>query len=336
MRHIYLIFIIFTITSCQNSSIINIETIHVSDITECTGELLTNIHDGCYINGIIKDTFLCLQNECSEQLFHVYSTRSMNKLFEFGTKGRGPNEYIFPLFINTFDSKILSIHDLSLNRLTNIQLNNYPNKEAYSDTLLPPESINTYNLNILDSINIASSILNDSSLFYIYDKQFNIKAKINYEPRFFVSPKGNIHDAYSLTITSNSKQHSIIAVFKYLNLINFYDLNGHLQKSIELDLLKDKIDCSQFQLSEDMIVTSYNTYPTHDFCYILWQGVPVNRAYQSPCYILAFTWQGELKKTYRINLPLNYIIVDEENGYLIGSIYSEKTEFVELYKYQLQ
>lgn len=46
--------------------------------------------------------------------------------------------------------------------------------------------------------------------------------------------------------------------------------------------------------------------------------------------------KGSLKKTYRINLPLNYIIVDEENGYLIGSIYSEKTEFVELYKYQLQ
>lgn len=335
MKYTSLIFIILIIISCQNSNIINIETLHISDITECTGEPLTHIHDGCYINGIIKDTFLCLQNECSEQLFHIYSTRSMNKLFEFGTKGRGPNEYMFPLLVNTSNPKILSIHDLSLNRLTNIQLENYSNKKAYSDTLLPPELINTYNFNILDSINIASSILNNNVLFSIYDKHFNIKTEINYEPRFFVSPKGNIHDAYSLIITSNSQQNAIIAAFKYLNLINFYDLNGRLQKSVELDLLKEKIDCSQFQLSEDMIVTSYGIYPTPNFCYVLWLGVPVNRAYQSPCYILAFTWQGELKKTYKINLPLNFIIVAQENNYFIGVIYSEKTEFVELFKYQL-
>ena len=232
MKLIYSLFIIFSVLSCKNSERIEIEKLHIDNIIQVKGETISQIPAGCYIAGIIRDTFLCLQNECFEKRFQIFSNNTKNMLYEFGTTGRGPNEYQFPLIINSdTNSSSLLIHDLVQNRLTRIYLKN----DSSIYTTLAPELANSQNLNILDSTFVLSPIGEDSALFYLYDKHVEIIKKIDYEPQFYVSRRGNKSDAYSHILSVNPQHNSIIAAFRYINLINFYHLDGSLQKSLSSD-----------------------------------------------------------------------------------------------------
>ncbi len=331
MKLIYSLFIIFSVLSCKNSERIEIEKLHIDNIIQVKGETISQIPAGCYIAGIIRDTFLCLQNECFEKRFQIFSNNTKNMLYEFGTTGRGPNEYQFPLIINSdTNSSSLLIHDLVQNRLTRIYLKN----DSSIYTTLAPELANSQNLNILDSTFILSPIGEDSALFYLYDKHAKIIKKIDYEPQFYVSRRGNKSDAYSHILSVNPQHNSIIAAFRYINLINFYHLDGSLQKSLSLDLVNNEVDYSEFQLSEDMLVTSYKMYCTSNFCYILWSGLSVNDGYNRPPYILVFTWNGSLEKVYQLDTFTNFLFVDEANKQFLGGVDSQKEELVEIKKFK--
>lgn len=331
MKLIYSLFIIFSVLSCKNSERIEIEKLHIDNIIQVKGETISQIPAGCYTAGIIKDTFLCLQNTCSEKQFQIFSNNSKNMLYEFGATGRGPNEYQFPLIIKS-DTNTLSllIHDLVQNRLTRIYLKN----DSSIYTTLAPELANSQNLNILDSTFVLSPIGEDSVLFYLYDKHAKIIKKIDYEPQFYVSRRGNKSDAYSHLLSVNSQHNSIIAAFKYINLINFYHSDGSLQKSLSLDLVNDEVDYSEFQLSEDMLVTSYQIYSTSNFCYLLWSGLSANNGYNRPPYILVFTWNGSLEKVYQLDTFTNFIFVDEANKQFLGGVDSQKEELVEIKRFK--
>ena len=236
MKLIYLPFIVFAVLSCKNQQITQIEKLHIDNIIQIKGETISQIPAGCYMEGIIKDTFLCLQNSCSEKQFQIFSNNSKNMLYEFGTTGRGPNEFQFPLIIKSdTNTSSLLIHDLVQNRLTRFYLKN---DTSIHNTILPPELANSQNLNIIYSTIVRSPIGEDSILFYLYDKHAKIIKKIDYEPQFYVSRRGNKSDAYSHILSVNSQHNSIIAAFKYINLINFYHTDGSLQKSLSLDLVK--------------------------------------------------------------------------------------------------
>lgn len=331
MKLIYSLFIIFSVLSCKNSERIEIEKLHIDNIIQVKGETISQIPAGCYIAGIIRDTFLCLQNECFEKRFQIFSNNTKNMLYEFGTTGRGPNEYQFPLIINSdTNSSSLLIHDLVQNRLTRIYLKN----DSSIYTTLAPELANSQNLNILDSTFVLSPIGEDSALFYLYDKHVEIIKKIDYEPQFYVSRRGNKSDAYSHILSVNPQHNSIIAAFRYINLINFYHLDVSLQKSLSLDLVNDEVDYSEFQLSEDMLVTSYKMYCTPNFCYILWSGLSVNDGYNRPPYILVFTWNGSLERVYQLDTFTNFIFVDEANKQFLGGVDSQKEELVEIKRFK--
>ena len=331
MKLIYLPFIIFSILSCKNQSTTQIEKLHIDNIIQIKGETISQIPAGCYTAGIIKDTFLCLQNTCSEKQFQIFSNNSKNMLYEFGATGRGPNEYQFPLIIKSdTNTSSLLIHDLVQNRLTRFYLKN---DTSIHNTILPPELANSQNLNIIDSTIVRSPIGEDSILFYLYDKHAKIIKKIDYEPQFYVSRRGNKSDAYSHILSVNSQHNSIIAAFKYINLINFYHTDGSLQKSLSLDLVNDEVDYSEFQLSEDMLVTSYQIYSTSNFCYLLWSGLSANNGYDRPPYLLVFTWNGILEKVYQFDSFVNFIIVDEANRQFLGGVDSPKSELVEIKRF---
>ena len=331
MKLIYLPFIIFSILSCKNQSTTQIEKFHVDNIIQIKGETISQIPAGCYMEGIIKDTFLCLQNSCSEKQFQIFSNNSKNMLYEFGATGRGPNEFQFPLIIKSdTNTSSLLIHDLIHNRLTRFYLKN---DTSIHNTILPPELTRSQNLNIIDSTFVLSPIGEDSVLFYLYDKHAKIIKKIDYEPQFYVSRRGNKSDAYAHILSANAQHNSIIAAFKYINLINFYHSDGSLQKSLSLDLANDEIDYSEFQLSEDMLVTSYKMYSTPHFCYILWTGFPANKIYNHHPYLLVFTWNGMLEKVYQFDFFVNFIIVDEANRQFLGGVDSPKSELVEIKRF---
>lgn len=335
MKLTYLPFIVFSILSCKNQPITQIEKLHIDNIIQIKGEIVSQISASCYTTGIIKDTFLCLQNACSEKQFQIFSNISKNKLYEFGSTGRGPNEYLFPIIIDSdTNSSSLLIHDLLQNRLTRFPLKNDTSNFNFQDTILPPEFIKSKNLNIINSTFVLSPILEDSVLFYLYDNHAHIIKKIDYEPQFYISRRGNKSDAYAHILSSSTKHNSIVAAFKYINLINFYKSDGSLQKSFSLDLVNDEIDYSEFQLSEDMLVTSYKIYSTPNFCYVLWTGLPANCAYDRPPYILVFTWNGTLEKVYQFDSFVNFIIVDEANRQFLGGVDSPKSELVEIKRFK--
>ena len=92
MKLIYSLFIIFSVLSCKNSERIEIEKLHIDNIIQVKGETISQNPAGCYSAGIIRDTFLCLQNECDEKRVEIFSNKTRYMLDELGTTGREPNE----------------------------------------------------------------------------------------------------------------------------------------------------------------------------------------------------------------------------------------------------
>ena len=138
----------------------------------------------------------------------------------------------------------------------------------------------------------------------------------------------------TLTLTYFLLIPNITASLRHSNiLIWLIFITLTLQKSLSLDLVNDEVDYSEFQLSEDMLVTSYQIYSTSNFCYLLWSGLSANNGYDRPPYLLVFTWNGILEKVYQFDSFVNFIIVDEANRQFLGGVDSPKSELVEIKRF---
>lgn len=339
MKYSFVFLCLFSVVACNSAQqIIEIESLEVEKLT---GEVIADIPSSCYKEAIIKDSLFVLYDECSDTLFRVYSLNSFSLLKTFGMQGRGPLEFMYPVLVNdTENSDKLQIHDMVHFRFYNVNLKN--DTFPYVSYQLPRKLIQTYNVNKVDSLYMATSATNasDSALFFIYNDNSQKNINIPYVPEFKlildVHPLLDKRSIYSNNIRVSGEKNSIILAFKYFNLINFYDLNGRLKKSYSIKNLIPPIDSREIDISEKTMVTFYQMYATPDFCYLLWRGKPISYDdSEAQAKIFVFDWEGHLFHTYELPHLSSFIAVDEKNTFILGGVLSEINGFVEIYKYGL-
>lgn len=122
-------------------------------------------------------------------------------------------------------------------------------------------------------------------------------------------------DAYLCNLCVNEKEKVVAAAYRFTNAISFYDLEGNIQKHIRLgDIF--------FPITKDMgVVDVENTpkcfldiYGTEQYIYTVYSEESDTSL---PTYLLLFTWDGSLARTWKFDRNIRSISV-ENDKYLYG------------------
>ena len=189
-----------------------------------------------------------------------------------------------------------------------------------------------YNFNKIDSAFIGTFIEKDEGLFSFCNRNNGEIKNTDYVPYYFYE-KGR-KDAYCHHVLVSEKDNSIIVPFKYMNLINCYDLDGNLKVTYALDWIKEEIN-TQIRVDDHTTVTFYRAYATQNYCYLLWEGCKIEDARKYPTKIVVMSWNGKLEKVYELNNFIDFIIPDEKQRMIYVGVYNAGLEFVEIYKYPM-
>ena len=270
-------------------------------------------------------------------MFYLFSTNTDREIFRFGREGRGVCEFYYPFFlVNSFAYDSLIIYDSPAATLTKIDL------AALVESRDIAKCVNSehlyrnlnfmYNFNKIDSAFIGTFIEKDEGLFSFCNRNNGEIKNTDYVPYYFYE-KGR-KDAYCHHVLVSEKDNSIIVPFKYMNLINCYDLDGNLKVTYALDWIKEDIN-TQILVDDHTTVTFYRAYATQNYCYLLWEGCKIEDARKYPTKIVVMSWNGKLEKVYELNNFIDFIIPDENQKVIYGGVFNFGTEVTEIHKYPM-
>ncbi|MDB9205783.1 BF3164 family lipoprotein [Odoribacter splanchnicus] len=333
MKCIFIFYIIFCIGACRSG--IKTEELKLLSSSHIKGEKIP-VPERCYEDGILIDSILILKESCSENLFYAYNIYTNEKIHQWGRLGRGPEEFNYPMFVNTLNQDMLTIYDSPAANLIQIPLKNTDQKKYLQSQVkksLGSYMLFLYNFHLTDSLYIFTPIEADEGLFSIYNRKTEKVFHVPYKPDYEYN-KEERKDVYYHHLSVSPKHETILAAFQYLNLINFYSFDGELKKSYTLSYSPEENNYSLY-ITEETILQSIQTYSTNEKVYILWNGNPMKTEFVGTSKILVFSWQGDLEKVYELNNCPRFITIDEHSGNAFGAVFSEKTEMMEIQKYIL-
>jgi len=263
---------------------------------------------------------------------------SSQKFFYFGSKGRGPNEFIMPYSIQYIDEQTTGVFDVM--SITYSEFNN----PIQNETLTVNKKIQVrssssrifktaFNQYIALSLNDEMFVLMDSTgvvvnTFFEYPYQNSAERKL--ASRFF---------AYQGTLATNpSKTKFAYSSFRG-EIIHFYTIEKNNIESIrkienEYPLYKEATDGNRGVIYDTQGRNGYiATYATEEYVYAIFSGETVleqtkKRSINFEGHFLhIFDWNGFLIREYELDLPCSYLCVSDDNNkiWAIASIQDEIT-----------
>ena len=128
---------------------------------------------------------------------------------------------------------------------------------------------------------------------------------------------------------ANSQKKVLYVGYRFLDLIQLYDINGTLLKNIQFSKLKKPYQSKQYTgISYDNPIYIIDMYATPEYCYLLRVNMPIeqlNDNQDHPCQILIMDWEGNLKNVLQIPFFITPLVVNEDNTKLF-SIYPNTSD----------
>lgn len=235
--NILLLFFHVALLSCDNNSPKNV---HSFDLPENTNYLKGNIK-GSEVeifnsNGMaVCDDYLVIFDNVQEDIFKVYKLPGLNYLYSWGSKGKGPEE-----FINIDDSSIRGYKN-QLELLDNHHIKRFKildNKMIMTEKIDIPILENPINRiqRISDSIYFADNLISDPNhehvILNLNTKEISNKFGTYPDIGIQTSKAHENYMMYSKGVVSNPTLGKIAAFYNYFGLIKFYGKTGELEKKI--------------------------------------------------------------------------------------------------------
>lgn len=284
-------------------------------------EVLTN-HN---VRLTVVDTFLIIQKR-EESIVQVFSTKTHNKLLEFGKAGRGPNEFIRPSLMKQTSvssknySPIIKIYDFQRKKLMEVNLLSAISGEEIPPLMtVPGDNFLPYLHFINDEFYLASPDSREFR-FVLRDLKKGSEIRIPFIPELpFDVPKSAIGVIFSANATVvNLEKEMFVTAPMLLGELNFFNLKGQLIKSVvfqDREKFKDelsqgtgavnktKYQIAQFDSDEDhLYALNYNS-SISDF----------NKGVAEP-QIQVFDWNGNPKKVFSLGAEMiTSFALDKEN-----------------------
>lgn len=179
----------------------------------------------------VADTFLVVQ-KAAEPFIQIYGTNSHNLLAEFGTRGKGPGEFIGPSlqkqvnYDSSNGSPVIYIFDYKRQILSTVNILNLINAgEIEKQEQLPTNKFITFFHYKSDNTYIGSP--GTDGRFFIYNYKTSQDTVIPYIPKTdFEIPASTLSAVYRSAVVVNAEKNVMAAAPLYLGELDFFNLNG--------------------------------------------------------------------------------------------------------------
>lgn len=298
--------------------------------------------------GLLGDILVFCDWENSPH-FHVYQLPEFAYAGSFGQQGRGPGEFLDPLFWGQFeqhDSKKMWVYQMNTKVLSQIDINeslHTQNYESGFSVAIPPEThaaVNIISLN--DSIVLGSGFSTEGEFFRFNHKNQKLiwqPFKINYTRRLTTFFKENLENISILkqgVVKIKPDKTRFVKTLAYVPVIDVYHVNGDHEFSI---ILKDFYipDFHEGEFKPNTRVWYENVFLTDYFIYALNRNCNLQHYQNDECNdieIHVFDWNGEPVLAYQLNegiAPASPFVVDEERQKIYTVNFKNSEEFVSFF-----
>ena len=240
MKHSYrliqlVLFSLLILTGCEEKEKKQTIVKEFPSSQKLKGEPLTSIVPYYPYKINVEDTLLIVLNRDGKNFFQVYNTNTMQLMTEFGSKGRGPGEFLEPAFINQkidLDEKLYHlIYDTGIKRISYVNIGDFvKNKTAtIKQEKLPkrmgdPDRFIYYS----DTLSITAPGDMGGGRFQIF--KGDSMQTTGYLPKLaFDIHKDNYYSIYNNTSSLiHNKKRKIVGTTHMLGQYDFFDFSGNL------------------------------------------------------------------------------------------------------------
>jgi lipoprotein len=330
MKKIIFICFIFLFIACEEEEITSLEVTRNIQ-TFCKAQIQAK----CFSNGIYRDSILFFIAECSPEEKYIYMYNdSLQPTCSFGEKGRLFSEFNMPFFYRNSQlhkqDSIIQIYDINLLQEKYMNLNLINRKLDFIDgRYFPPQLYFSENLNQIDNNTlVGNSIETQNGIFFIYKYDSDSITWIKYNTGFnFKNPQIQ-YDVHKNIICANPSKRVLYAGYRFLDLIQLYDVDGKLLKKIQFSKLKKPLLEKRYTgVSYDNPIYTIDMYATSRYCYLLRANMTMeqlNDDKDHPCQIIVMDWEGNIKDVLQIPFFIMPIVIDENNTTLFSIISNHK------------
>ncbi|WP_158712762.1 BF3164 family lipoprotein [Parabacteroides pacaensis] len=280
-------------------------------------EKVTNV----FYDIAIMDTFVIFADYFSDSIIQIHSLNTPGRIIKSLYRGNGPNEFISPYFNKSvpphYQTEELGFIDLNARKLGSVRLKE--NRRNIHSENLPAAFPFCTDLNRTEDYSYGiDTDINSKSMFFIWDnKKEQLIKGIPFYPTLKKDYPEEAHSfLYSGHLCVNEKTESIVMVMLNLNMVHFYSLKGEINKSYVIGK----------QLNSPDVASKFLDFPkdnkyftdicgTDKFVYCLYNGT---NKHDGSSEIFVFNWNNTFVKKLQLNNPLQKIIVDKSDKYLLG------------------
>ncbi len=280
---------------------------------------------------IINDRLWIFQNQ-KDTIFDVFHLPDGEYLYSTGTKGKGPNEFISPRFIQKMNNGF-SILDNTEVRITEI---------ADNGLLKTIESYRPFNIFPINGF----VRLNDSLVCAFAYCATGMKGKYEYRMANRFTEKEKVFSLYpNLTskeyegdqrcqiyykyLASNPQTSQIAAFYTYFKYIRFYNYDGSLEKEIHVNITP--YESVNIENQEERMMYYVKVVSTERFIYALCLNTQGDDDI-SMLEIQVWDWNGTPIIQYALDRTFDTYTISEENKKLYTAFEENEDE---IYMYDL-
>lgn len=343
MKKIIFILILISISACSSNEITKLTVLQ--KLVKCDTIPNQENRTQC-IDMFIKDSLLIIFDQSKDKCIWFINKNTYNTILGFGEYGTQTAEFLSGNFIdkvNTNDS-IIYFHDVASLKFKYINYKNILRGgnpwSNITSTRVPTSLYDTYSLRRIDESFIVAREQNAIAKgLLIYDMNSNESINVEFHPSFRNVPNKSIF-YYGFTAV-NPHRGVIVDAYRHIDAVNFYNLNGILQKSYSFQVGSNKRpEMSKEGMPLDETVAYANgIYETENYCYVLFINEPYPHTKpfsEVTINIVAFDWSGNICNVFEINNFADIFCVDEENKKIIISNIDRESGYANLIAYEYE
>ncbi len=292
---------------------------------------------------ILVDSLIVVSDFETEKLFHLVTRNNYKLKNSFGSKGKGPGEFLGPNMSKRMYNNQLVVTDKSITKIYNLDsMISVPYYESNTKIDFPDELIIPYNLFYLNVTTIIGfngpAIIGSTTSGKFRAFNFNPgTGKINYtvDDLFFKQreAKRQLHlgQIFYAINDYNYTRELFVSALRYFKQIDLYNndlsLLASLQPENQIEPIFSKNSNS---FLDDKTVFHYiDVFTTPKYIYAIYCGkdfVTATAGIGNKIHV--FSWEGEALYEIDLNIGLSNIIITDDDKTLIGLNWLDRQPFV--------
>ena len=272
---------------------------------------------------IVSDSFLVVINRKAEPFFYIYDADSFLFKEKFGFSGNGPEDFLFPFFMNQTDSvsEHVSVYDVNLASFKDINIKRllaHEEKAIVSSSM--PSALIGASVLVENNHLYYGNIDSGEGLFFVYDSILNVCNWISF-PSSLLPSEGDFTVMNSNRIAVNTRLNRVVSGMRFYNKLYLYDVE-------KKEMLKEVMIGRNpiFPILEGQSINGESqlccmeTHATDQYVYVLMQRVREkdwDNADGEPSRIIVLDWELNYVKTYQLAHHTNSFAIDVRNNRIL-------------------